>query len=150
MTVHIARLPGLEVYDLIFADHLAKLSSIDQETMYRTMTNSTRCWVGMDNGLVVAVWGLIPPTFLSDRAYLWLRTTEHLQGHIFQLIRHSQRAVQNILSEYPIIIGHGMVGNSRSLRWLRWLGAVFGEPQGNFLPFEIRASQWQQPSVQSA
>lgn len=150
MTVSITRLPGLEVYDLIFAEHLAMLSSIDQETMHRTMENSTRCWVGMDGDQVVAIWGIIPPTFLSDRAYLWLWTTKHLSGHIFQLIRHSQRAVQSILTEYPTLIGHGRLGDSRSLRWLRWLGAVFSEPQGQFIPFEIKASQWQQPSVQSA
>jgi hypothetical protein len=150
MTAHIARLPGLEVYDLIFAEHLSMLPSMDQDTIHRTMANSAQCWVGMDDGAVVATWGLIPPTFLSDRAYLWLYTTDHLTSHVFQLIRHSQRAVQQMLEEYPTLIGHGRVGSTKSLRWLRWLGAVFEEPQGEFLPFTIKASQWQQRSAQSA
>lgn len=150
MTAEIVRLEGSAAYDLIFPEHLAMLSVINQETMQRAMMNSSRVWLGIDGAQVLAVWGLIPPTLLSDRAYLWLFTTKHFTGHQFVFIRHSQRAVQAMLEEFPCIIGHGVVGADKSLRWLRWLGAKFGEPQGEFLPFEIRADKWQQDSAQSA
>jgi hypothetical protein len=139
MTVHITRLPGDEAYDLIFPSCFAKLPEMDQETMQRSMRNSSRVWLGMDGGQVVAVWGLVPPSLLSDRAYLWLYTTEALHRHIFLLIRHSQRAVAEMLKDYPRIVGHCRVGQDKSIRWLRWLGAEFGEPIGHFVPFTIRA-----------
>ena len=150
MSANIYRLDPQAAYDLIFDEHLSVLPYDRQEIMKRTMLNSTRIWIGEDEGGIVAVWGLIPPTLLSDRAYLWLQTTKHFTQHTFVFIRHSQRAVQEILREYPTIIGHGHVGHTRSLRWLRWLGAQFGEPQGQFIPFTIEASQWPQRSEQSA
>lgn len=151
MTAAILRVTGAEAYDLIYTEHLATLSTIAQESMHRALTNSSRVWIGEDGGLILAVWGLIPPTLMSDTAYLWLYTTPHLKDHSLILVRHSQRLVQRMLEDYPTIVGHGQVGAERSLWWLRWLGAEFGEPQGEFLPFTIRAKQsWHQDSVQSA
>lgn len=151
MTAVILRSTCAEAYDLIYPDHLAMLSTMAQESMHRAIMNSTHLWLGIDEGQVLAIWGLIPPTLMSDSAYLWLFTTKHLRQHSFILVRHSQRLVQQMLLDYPLIHGHGHVGARRSLRWLRWLGAEFDEPQGEFLPFTIKASQqWQQDSAQLA
>lgn len=151
MTAQIIRTDGASAWDLIFPDYLSMLSSIDQETMQRIMMNSSRVWVGEDDGKIIAVWGLVPPTLLSDVAYLWLYTTPHLRNHVFTFIRHSQRAVEEMLHEFPRIVGHTRINNHRGIQWLRWLGAKYGDPQGDFLPFTIEASQCQQPaSVQSA
>lgn len=152
MTAAIYRLEGAEAYDLIFPDHLATLSLVEQETMHRSMMNSSRVWLGADEAKVLAIWGLIPPTLMSDVAYLWLFTTRHLAGHEFILVRHSKRAIEAALQEFPTIVGHCAVGNRKAQQWLKWLGAEFGETQLNaVIPFTIKASQsWQPDSVQSA
>lgn len=150
MTVTVYKVDPRAAYDLICAEHLSILPDIEHETMQRAMMNSAQLWLGQDDEKVLAVWGLIAPTLLSDVAYLWLYTTKNFTSHQFALIRHSQRAVQAMLDDYPVIVGHGKVGADRSLRWLRWLGARFGDPVGEFLPFEIRADKWQQDSVRSA
>lgn len=139
MTTNIFRLDSAAAYDLICADHLAMLPSMDRETMHRAIMNSSEVWVAAKGDAVLAIWGLIAPTLLSDVAYLWLFTTKNMSGHEFRLIRHSRHLIQAMLRDYTCIHGHGAVGNDHSLRWLGWLGAKFGEPQGNFLPFEIRA-----------
>lgn len=140
MTAAISRLSGTAAYDLIYPRHLATLSELNQETMQRSMHNSSRVWVGSNDDAILCFWGLIPPTLLSDRAYLWLYTTEHLRAHQFMFIRHSQRMVEEMLQDFPIIVGHCAVGQDKSIRWLRWLGAIFGEPQGQLIPFEIKAT----------
>ena len=145
MSVTISRLPGGEAYDLIYPQCLATLSSIDQETMARAMRNSSQLWLGCDGDKVLACWGLIPPTLMSDRAYLWLYTTTHLVGHTFVLVRHSQRMVREMLTDYSLIVGHAKTGADKSIRWLKWLGAEFEEPQGPVTPFKIRAETWQRP-----
>jgi hypothetical protein len=150
MSACIYRVDPQEAMDLLSQEHLSILSFDTQEIMKRALMNSSRIWIGADDGGIVAVWGLIPPTLMSERAYLWLRTTKNFTKHTFLFIRHSQRAVQAMLEEYPLIIGHGTVGSECSLRWLRWLGARFGEPQGQFIPFTIEASQWPQQSERSA
>lgn len=139
MTAQLNRLSGPEAYDLIFRDYLALLPATEQEVMHRAMTQSTRCWIGWQDDKVLCFLGLIPPTLMSDRAYLWLYTTKHLHEHIFTFVRYSQRVMEEMLREYPIIVGHTETGNIKAIRWLRWLGAVFGEPQGPVIPFEIRA-----------
>ena len=141
MTVDIQRLTGFDAYDLMFPDYLATLSGGDQLAMYQAMTNSSMVWMGMEGNEILCAWGLIPPTLLSTQAYLWLYTTEHLRGHQFILVRKSQRLVESMLQDFPILVGHCKVENPKAIRWLRWLGAQFGEPQGQFIPFTIRAKQ---------
>ena len=145
MTAAIRRMSGDSAYDLIYSPYLDTLSVVDQETMHRAMHNSAVVWVCYDVGEILCCWGLIPPTLVSDRAYLWLYTTEHYTKHLFYFIRHSQRAVEEALREYPHLHGHCKTNAPKSIRWLRWLGAVFAEPTGDLIPFEIKARTWQQP-----
>ncbi len=139
MSTAIRQVTNAEAYDLIFWDHLSMLSPMDQETMHRSIMNSSRVWIGYEGDKILCTWGLIAPTILSDRAYLWLWTTEHMHEHVFIFVRYSQLAVREMLNHYPVIVGHAQAGKDKSIRWLRWLGAVFGEPQGQLIPFEIRA-----------
>lgn len=153
MTLTVVRVDSVDAWGLIFQPHLAMLSEIEQETMHRAIRNSTRIWVGMDGDNLVAMWGLIPPSLMSETAYLWLFTTEHLREHVFSFIRQSQRAVEEMLIYYPVIVGHTMSANRRAIQWLRWLGAEFGDPiNGKVIPFTIKAKQnsWHQDSVQLA
>jgi hypothetical protein len=151
MTSQILPVTGDEAWDLIFPEFLGTMGVIEQETMRRTLNNSSHIWAGVDDDKILATWGVIPPTLLSDRAYLWMFHTPHLQEHIFVFVRHSQRVVQEALEFYPILVGHAVIGNTRAIRWLKWLGAEFGKPiNDKVLPFEIRAGKWQRQRVQSA
>ena len=94
-------------------------------------------WVGLIDDKLACIWGLIPPTLMSNQAYLWLYTTNVITGHEFVLVRHSQLVMEEMLQEYPTICGHAIAGADKSIRWLKWLGARFGEPQGKGIPFRI-------------
>lgn len=139
MTTAILPMTGDEAYDLIFPEHFSMLPVTDQKSMQQAMSRSMRVWVGYDDDKLLCTWGLIAPTVLSDRAYLWLWTTEHLKEHVFTLVRHSQREVARMLTHFPIIVGHCQVNAEKSIRWLRWLGAEFGPEINGFTQFEIRA-----------
>jgi len=144
MTHSIIRVDPVDAWNLMYQDNLAMLPELEQEAMHRAIRNSTRIWVGTGDSEIVAMWGLIPPTLMGDAAYLWLYTTKHLQEHTFVFIRHSQRAVQEMLTYYPTIIGHTLTVNHRAIQWLRWLGAEFGDPvHDKALPFTIRAKHHQ-------
>jgi len=87
----------------------------------------------------VCCWGLVPPTFLSDEAYLWMWTFGPL-AHQFLFIRHSQIQVKKFLSRYDSIRGHCKLNAHSAQRWLRWLGAKFSEPVNGTRPFVINRS----------
>lgn len=113
------------------------LSLGDKTAMEVCFTISSMIWRGRIDGKLACIWGLIPRTILSHQAYLWLYTTDVIAGHQFIFVRHSQLVMEKMLEEYSPIVGHAMVGNHRSICWLKWLGAEFGHPQGLGLPFKI-------------
>jgi hypothetical protein len=114
-----------------------EFSDMEEKTMNFCLSMSAHMWAGFVDDKLACIWGVIPPTLMSDQAYLWLYTTDVIKEHQFLLVRHSQMVIEDILKEYPSIVGHAMLGSSKSIRWLKWLGAKFGQPQGTGIPFRI-------------
>lgn len=139
MTIYRTRISGAEAYDLIFPEHLSMLSKMDQETMHRALHNSSALWIGFADSDVFCIMGTIPPTLLSDCAYLWFYTTKHFPKHSRTVARWSRGCVAEALDLYPTLVGHCALGADKSIRWLKWLGAVFTDPLDKAIPFEIRA-----------
>lgn len=110
----------------------------DKEMFNACTQSSAWLWAGFVDNECTCVFGLIPPTLLSDQAYLWLHTTPALRGHEFLFIRHSQRFIEMALELFPSIIGVVEPGNAKAVRWLKWLGAVINGRGEKFLSFEIR------------
>ncbi len=111
--------------------------AIDRLKKYVCVSQVIR--VGMVDDVISCIWGLIPPSFISTKAYLWLLTTDQTSSHQFLLVRHSQIEIERILREYDIIVGHCSSKQPKSVRWLKWLGAEFMDPDElGRLPFQIR------------
>lgn len=138
--MNIQKLKPDAAWDLLFPAYLSTLSEFNQDTMARAIRNSDWVWIGDVNGEIFGFWGLIAPTILSDRAYLWFMHTEHLCKYTFKFIRHSRKVTAELLDHYPILVGHCASGAVHSLQWVSWCGAVFSEPQGDLIPFEIKAA----------
>lgn len=83
----------------------------------------------------VACWGIIPPTFMSDQAYLWFWGPP--VRFPMAVLRYSRQVIRAALERYPLLHGHCNCG-AASMRWMQWLGAEFGQPRGDLIPFEIR------------
>jgi hypothetical protein len=139
--MNIQKLKPQAAMELIYGPHLSMLSQVNQETMTRAIGNSDWVWIGDVDGEVFGFWGLIAPTLCSNRAYLWFYATDSFCRHIFRFIRHSREVTAELLSYYPILVGHGRSDDAKSLRWLKWCGAEFGAPVANgaAIPFEIRS-----------
>lgn len=86
-------------------------------------------WTARVDGELGAIWGAVPPTMLSDTAYLWLLTTAAAKGHEFLLARYSKIWIERLQVLYPNICGHCF--DLKAQRWLKWLGGTV-EPNGNF------------------
>lgn len=108
-----------------------------ERTMEFCLLMSTNMWAGFIRGKLACIWGVIPPSLMSDQAYAWLNTTEVLRGHEFIFVRHSQIVFDELLEEYSSVVGHVIIGADKAYKWLRWLGAEFGPPQGMVVPYRI-------------
>lgn len=133
MTV-IEQLTGDRARDIIKG---MELDEYNQKAMDFSLLMSTVIWAGYIDGKLACLWGIIPPSLMSNQAYLWLQTTEVIEEHQFILVRHSQLVIKEILEEFPSIVGHATMGAGKSIRWLKWLGAKFGPPMGTMVPFRI-------------
>ena len=138
MKVAVERLTKSEISKLV-AESISIGMSPGAIALFNTcIMRSASMWVGFINEELACVYGLVPPTLLSEQAYLWLHTTEALVGHEFLFVRRSQIAVAEMLAVHPVIVGHAEIGNARGIRWIKWLGGVFGDSDGRLIPFTIR------------
>lgn len=108
------------------------------EALMHCLRSSMYTWEGRLNGRIVAVWGLMPSSLISDRAYLWLFTSEEAEAHKFLLVRHSQLMMEEMLSKFPAIYGHCKRVDKRAIQWIKWLGGKFLPSSDRFVQFEIR------------
>lgn len=138
----IRQLTHAEATECIYRHAFNLVDGEDNGVWQRWLAATSNTWVGLVEGEIACMWGIVPPTLLSSRCYLWLFTTEALKGNEFIFIRRSQRWVEGLLNDFSEIIGHVRVGQDQSIRWLRLLGAKFHEDEGPFIPFTIRAKKY--------
>lgn len=136
--VEIKQVPRVDIGGLISSHIAPSLSAIDLRKFQQFVLVSQKIWYCEIAGEFIGMWGTIPPTLLSDHTYLWVHTNEKVKEHQFVFIRHSQLAIAGVLDEWPVVHGHALASASKSIRWLKWLGAEFDEPEGSLIPFVIR------------
>ena len=141
MTVTIEKVPRANIGELLLCKLETNLSMDEMIHLDRFIKCSPVLWQGSKDGRVMCIWGLMPPTMLDNYAYMWLQIIEPIGDFEFVLVRHSQRAIAKALEDYPTIHGHCEPGNARAIRWIKWLGGVFGHPEAGLLPFTIKAKE---------
>jgi hypothetical protein len=107
------------------------------------MQRSQQCFVCYIKGEVAAVYGMIAPTLLSERAYIWLLVTDTIDHNKFVFVRHSQLVIERMLQIYEVLEGETHIDDKRAMRWMKWLGAQYhGSHRGLLVPFTITAESF--------
>jgi hypothetical protein len=138
MRIEIARAAKVNV-GAIIAESAYSNTATAKDALFDFLRRSVFSYVGTIDEKIACVYGLIAPTLMSDQGYLWLLTTNLVDDHPFVFVRHSQVVIKDMLEIYSEIVGHCDIRQERSVKWLRWLGAKFGESEGVMIPFQIRA-----------
>ena len=140
MSVAIVESRYFDIADVVCRARLLDGVPDAEKHMRKMLRISNQVWLGMHDDEVACVWGLIPSSMLSNRAYFWLLTTDIVEEHKFLFARHSQIVMEDALKDYEMILGHVGINNERSKRWLKWLGAEFGSIgyDKTMIPFTIR------------
>lgn len=122
----------------VIAGYCGPVLTPEQDQTFNYCQTLGKVFLGLVDDDFVCCWGLIPPTFISTQAYLWMWAPEPIK-HQLVFIRHSQIQVQDMLKRYDRIVGHCELRARSAQRWLRWLGAEFTAPDNpKFMPFTIR------------
>lgn len=121
---------------------LCKKIRLSDETsdviMKECLKQSPIVWESSIDGKGACIWGMIPASLLSERAYIWLYTTDIADKHTFVLVRQSRLMLDRMLEECSTLYGYCKIEDARAIRWLKWLGAEFDQPDGRKIPFQIR------------
>lgn len=113
-------------------------SEFAKAEMRACLRRSSHHWVGSVDGEVGCVFGVITGSIFSEVAYIWLLTTDVADKHKFTLIRQSQIWIKVLLEQYRALSGHCLLTETQSIKWMKLLGAEFGEYSGTTIPFWIR------------
>jgi|SRR5215472_10912365 len=144
MSVAIILQKDCDVKDIIKRSPVAAIPNAEQ-MLKSWLRRSEEVWLGLHDDTVACVWGLSSSSLASNRAYLWLLTTDLVEHHKFSFVRHSQLVIEDALKRHEMIIGHVELRNGPAKRWLRWLGASIGPPEETgYCPFVIRRKTWTQ------
>lgn len=139
MRVEIVTAKPVDIHDVIKRSPIANNPNAEHELKH-FLGVSVLSWTGLLDGRVACVWGLIAPTILSEKAYLWLLTTDLIDEHPFTFIRHSQIVLREMLKSFKYIEGHVVADSTRSIRWLKWLGFELHRRNGKLIEFHMRSA----------
>jgi len=114
------------------------LSDTELQRLDSCLKISDVVYAGIINDKLACIWGLIPPSLLSTKAYLWLLSTPLVAEHKFLFVRRSQLWIEEVLKTYDEIVGYCDEYNGAAIKWVRWLGGEFGSPSNGQAWFSIR------------
>lgn len=109
-----------------------------QAALLEGVAVSTLAYTAMVDGEPVCIFGVAPRSLLTGEGLPWMLATDGLQQIERVLARMSKPVVEAMLDAYPMLGNWVDARNTRTIRWLKWLGftvepaAPFGAEQ---LPF---------------
>jgi len=83
---------------------------------------STFAYTWVVDEVPVCVWGVQQQSLMSGSATIWMLTTKEMEKNVFLFTRKSQMIVKELLEVYTELTGYVHSSNTRSIRWLTWLG----------------------------
>ena len=98
---------------------------------------SDSCVVAIANDEPVAVFGLVRGCVLSGYGTPWALGTDSLFEYKKSFMKWSRVLLAMMLNEFDHLENFVHVKNQQSVRWLKWLGFQFEEPQPYGLKREL-------------
>ena len=94
-----------------------------------TISCSEHAWTATADGRPAVIFGVCRRTRLSDVAMPWLLATDEADKHMTSFARISRTAFDAISEAYPVLENYALAENTKTLRWLKWLGFDMEEPK---------------------
>lgn len=91
-----------------------------------------------ENGEPICIFGINPDSLLGEKAIVWMLSTDKLKEAKIKFFRESKKYITELLEWYPLLYNYVDARNTKSIQWLRWLGAVIEEAK----PFGLEGKQF--------
>lgn len=123
---------------------LQSFRDISVEEGLTELLGDGQVWVS-PKGNPCVVCGLVPHEQVAGVGVPYLLATEEFYEYTRLFARESKLWVQEASQKYPMLFNCVAAGNTKAIRWLKWLGFSFDEREDNqgrfglsFYPFYMR------------
>lgn len=92
------------------------------------------------HNLPVAIFGINPPSAFENKAIIWMLASPALYNVKVKFLRNCTRVIESFLAYYPYLYNYVDARNTKTIRWLEYLGAEISEPRdygAENLPFHF-------------
>lgn len=120
--------------DEIWASH----HLLPLEAMMKSYDSSLTCLSACINEEPFAMFGCTPENFISSKGLIWMLATNRIAEVKSEFYKYSRFFVDILLEDYPLLYNYVDARNTRSIIWLKRIGAEIKEakPHGmDGLPF---------------
>ena len=93
-----------------------------EQAIRHSVSSSIESETWLADGKVMAITGASRGTFLSPYACVWMLGSEDLRKYPIFFIKGSKEWVERMLNKYSHIVNYIYSENTRSIKWLKWLG----------------------------
>ena len=90
------------------------------ETLIRDLAN-TCCLYDEDTNDVFCIWGV------ENEDTIWMLCTKKVEEHPIAFLRYCKEYLKGLLETYDKLDNYVWLGNPLHVKWLKWMGASFGE-----------------------
>ena len=119
---HIAKhMRASDVHEIFASDHKTPEQAL-KEGMEKSIYVRT-----IQNSVPIAVFGICPTHILGDKATIWCLGTDDIDKMKITFLRHNKEYLDEMLSYYPRLENFVHSKNTKSIQWLRFLGATIEE-----------------------
>jgi len=125
-------------------DELLAMTGDVDKTVRHSVKRSNHKWSVYANGQFVCIFGVGSPSLLSDTGVVWMLGTDLIERYKGAFIKYSRDYITAMLSVYPYLTNFVDARNTRTIRWLKFMGFTFlpAKPIGlkglPFYQFELR------------
>ena len=108
-------------------DDLLECYHVTQESFEDTLINdlsNTYCLYDADGMDVYAIWGVDKEEIES---VIWMLCTKRVEENPVTFLRYCRNYIKRLLDQYPLMHNYVWLGNDLHVKWLKWMGAKFGE-----------------------
>ncbi|MGY4397303.1 hypothetical protein ACVWZA_002497 [Sphingomonas sp. UYAg733] len=102
----------------------AALGQTPKQALRAGLAASSFCLTVLIDGRAEAMFGLVVTNALCGEGRPWMLGTDAVYRHPREMLRRGPRAIDAMLDSTPRLSNLVTCGNSRAIRFLRWLGFV--------------------------
>jgi len=100
-----------------------------REALVSSLRVSTKAWTIMLEDEPIGIFGVGSDSLLSETGSPWLLATDWVREIRIQFIRRMGPYLEEMLSDYPVLVNYVDARNTDTLRWLHWWGFRIDEPE---------------------